>query len=112
MRPGTAGEGGWRRSLEPCRISTRTRRRALRRQSKLASSRVFIVIVNIARRAHDHNWELDPIVRSLLDTDFYKLLMLQFIWKHFPGTRAVFSLQNRTTSVRLGDIIDKHELRE
>jgi nicotinate phosphoribosyltransferase len=70
------------------------------------------VIVNIARRAHDHNWELDPIVRSLLDTDFYKLLMLQFIWKHFPGTRATFSLQNRTTSVRLGEIVDLHELRE
>jgi nicotinate phosphoribosyltransferase len=70
------------------------------------------VIVNVARRAHDHNWELDPIVRSLLDTDFYKLLMLQFIWKHFPQTRATFSLQNRTTSVRLGEIIELNELRE
>jgi nicotinate phosphoribosyltransferase len=69
------------------------------------------VIVNIARRAHDHNWELDPITRSLLDTDFYKLLMLQFVWKHFPTTRATFSLQNRTTSVRLADIIELHELR-
>ena len=70
------------------------------------------MIVNIARRAHDHNWELDPIVRSLLDTDFYKLLMLQFIWKHFPRTRATFALQNRTTSVRLGEIVNMHELRE
>ena len=70
------------------------------------------MIVNVARRAHDHNWELDPIVRSLLDTDFYKLLMLQFIWKHFPQTRATFSLQNRTTSVRLGEIIELNELRE
>jgi len=70
------------------------------------------VIVNVARRAHDHNWELDPIVRSLLDTDFYKLLMLQFIWKHFPQTRATFTLQNRTTSVRLGEILDLNELRE
>jgi nicotinate phosphoribosyltransferase len=69
------------------------------------------VIVNIARRAHDHNWELDPITRSLLDTDFYKLLMLQFIWKHFPKTRATFSLQNRTTSVRLAEIIEFPELR-
>ena len=42
------------------------------------------MIINFARRAHDHNWELDPITRSLLDTDFYKLLMLQFIWKNFP----------------------------
>ncbi len=70
------------------------------------------MIVNIARRAHDHNWELDPITRSLLDTDFYKLLMLQFIWKHFPQTRASFTLMNRTTSVRLGEIVDIHELRE
>lgn len=70
------------------------------------------MIVNIARRAHDHNWELDPITRSLLDTDFYKLLMLQFIWKHFSGTRATFALQNRTTAVRLGEIVDLGELRE
>jgi nicotinate phosphoribosyltransferase len=70
------------------------------------------VIINIARRAHDHNWELDPIVRSLLDTDFYKLLMLQFIRKHFPATRASFALQNRTTEVRLAGIIDLGELRE
>jgi nicotinate phosphoribosyltransferase len=70
------------------------------------------VIVNIARRAHDHNWELDPITRSLLDTDFYKLLMLQFIWKHFPRTRASFTLLNRSTQVRLGDLVEVEQLRE
>jgi nicotinate phosphoribosyltransferase len=70
------------------------------------------VIVNIARRAHDHNWELDPITRSLLDTDFYKLLMLQFIWKNFPTTQTSFTLLNRSTSIRLGDIIQVDELRE
>jgi nicotinate phosphoribosyltransferase len=70
------------------------------------------VIINLARRAHDHNWELDPIVRSLLDTDFYKLLMLQFIWKHFPRTRASFALQNRTTEVRLGEVVQLAELWE
>jgi nicotinate phosphoribosyltransferase len=70
------------------------------------------VIINLARRAHDHNWELDPITRSLLDTDFYKLLMLQFIWKRFPDTKASFSLINRSTDVRLADVIDPHELRE
>ena len=47
------------------------------------------MIINLARRAHDHNWELDPITRSLLDTDFYKLLMLQFIWKQFPNRQLV-----------------------
>jgi nicotinate phosphoribosyltransferase len=70
------------------------------------------VIVNLARRAHDHNWELDPITRSLLDTDFYKLLMLQFIWKHFHATRATFTLINRSVDVPLGAVIDINELRE
>jgi nicotinate phosphoribosyltransferase len=70
------------------------------------------VIINLARRAHNHNWELDPISRSLLDTDFYKLLMLQFIWKRFPSTKTSFSLFNRSTSVRLADLVDVNELRE
>ena len=70
------------------------------------------MIINLARRAHDHNWELDPITRSLLDTDFYKLLMLQFIWKHFPKTRATFSLANRSVGVPLGSIVDIDQLRE
>jgi nicotinate phosphoribosyltransferase len=34
---------------------------------------------DIARRVYDPSWKLDPIVRSLLDTDFYKFLMLQMI---------------------------------
>ena len=70
------------------------------------------MIVNIARRAHDHNWELDPITRSLLDTDFYKLLMLQFIWKNFPKTQTSFTLLNRTSAVRLGDLIGVEQLQE
>jgi nicotinate phosphoribosyltransferase len=69
------------------------------------------VIINLARRAHDHNWELDPITRSLLDTDFYKLLMLQFIWKHFPRTRTSFTLLNRSSEVPLGKIVSVDELR-
>jgi nicotinate phosphoribosyltransferase len=70
------------------------------------------VIINLARRAHNHNWALDPITRSLLDTDFYKLLMLQFIWKRFPQTTASFSLSNRSPELRLGELIDIGELRE
>lgn len=70
------------------------------------------MIINLARRAHNHNWNLDPITRSLLDTDFYKLLMLQFIWRHFPTTNASFSLINRSAQVRLGELIDVGELRE
>jgi nicotinate phosphoribosyltransferase len=70
------------------------------------------VIINFAERAHNHNWDLDPIIRSLLDTDFYKLLMLQFIWKHFPGTQTTFALENRTSSVALGCAIPARALVE
>lgn len=67
---------------------------------------------DIARRVYNHTWKLDPIVRSLLDTDFYKLLMLQMIWGLYPSVDATFSLINRTRSVRLADEIDIGELRE
>lgn len=70
------------------------------------------MIINLSRRAHDHNWEIDPITRSLLDTDFYKLLMLQFIWKCFPTTRVSFSFINRSTDLGLADHIDIGQLRE
>jgi nicotinate phosphoribosyltransferase len=59
--------------------------------------------VNFAERAHNHNWKLDPIVRSLLDTDFYKLLMLQFIWKNFPRVPVTSEVVNRTLRVRLAE---------
>jgi nicotinate phosphoribosyltransferase len=70
------------------------------------------VNVNFAERAHNHNWKLDPIVRSLLDTDFYKLLMLQFIWKNFPKIHVTSEVTNRTLSVRLGQVIAAGMLRE
>src|ERR1700684_3160556 len=56
------------------------------------------MIVNFAERAHNHNWELDPVTRSLLDTDFYKLLMLQFIWKHYRKTHVSFAVYNRSST--------------
>ena len=68
------------------------------------------MIIDFAERAHNHNWDLDPIVRSLLDTDFYKLLMLQFIWKHFPTTQVSFSVSNRSSSLRLADVIAREEV--
>lgn len=67
---------------------------------------------DIARRVYNHTWKLDPIVRSLLDTDFYKLLMLQMIWGMHPNVDATFSLINRATSVKLAEEIDEGELRE
>src|SRR5882724_10387529 len=68
------------------------------------------MIVNFAERAHNHNFELDPIVRSLLDTDFYKLLMLQFIWKHFRGVRVSFGLHNRNVKFQLAKMIAREEI--
>jgi len=68
--------------------------------------------VNFAERAHNHNWKLDPIVRSLLDTDFYKLLMLQFIWKNFPTVPVTSEVHNRTLRVRLAERISASALRD
>ncbi len=68
--------------------------------------------VNFAERAHNHNWKVDPIVRSLLDTDFYKLLMLQFIWKNFPATAVTSELVNRTVKVRLAERVGAEALIE
>ena len=70
-----------------------------------------MVFTDIATRTYNHNWRLDPIVRSLLDTDFYKLLMLQMIWRLYPDVAVTFQLINRSRSVRLADQIDEGELR-
>lgn len=67
--------------------------------------------MDFAKRAFDHSYHIDPIVRSLLDTDFYKLLMLQFIWKKYYHTRVSFAVTNRTKSVRLAEIIDIEDVR-
>ena len=67
--------------------------------------------VDLAKRAYDHSWRLDPIVRSLLDTDFYKLLMLQLIWRRFRDVPVTFSVINRSTTVHLAAEIEEGELR-
>ncbi|MTE00637.1 nicotinate phosphoribosyltransferase [Paracoccus sp. YIM 132242] len=69
-------------------------------------------MADIATRVYNHKWKIDPIVRSLIDTDFYKLLMCQSIFRNRPDTVVRFSLINRTKSIRLADLIDEGELRE
>jgi nicotinate phosphoribosyltransferase len=69
-------------------------------------------MVDIATRVWNHKWKIDPIVRSLIDTDFYKLLMCQSIFRNKPDTTVVFSLINRSKRVRLADLVDEGELRE
>src|SRR5881275_1152127 len=70
-----------------------------------------MAVTDIASRTYNHGWRLDPIVRSLLDTDFYKLLMLQMIREFYPETNTTFSVINRSKHVRLAEIIDEGELR-
>ena len=69
-------------------------------------------MVDIATRVYNHKWKIDPIVRSLIDTDFYKLLMCQSVFRNKPDTQVTFSLINRTTRIPLAELIDEGELRE
>jgi len=69
-------------------------------------------MVDIATRVWNHKWKIDPIVRSLIDTDFYKLLMCQSIFRNKPDTTVTFSLINRSKHVPLAKLIDEGELRE
>src|ERR1700719_2333823 len=70
-----------------------------------------MAVTDIASRTYNHGWRLDPIVRSLLDTDFYKLLMLQMIREIYPDQHITFSVINRSKQVRLAEVIDESELR-
>ncbi|WP_300514895.1 nicotinate phosphoribosyltransferase [Aliiroseovarius sp.] len=69
-------------------------------------------MVDIATRVYNHHWKIDPIVRSLIDTDFYKLLMCQSVFRNRADTQVTFSLINRTMSVPLARLIDEGALRE
>lgn len=67
---------------------------------------------DIATRVYNHKWKIDPIVRSLIDTDFYKLLMCQSVFRNKRDTQVTFSLINRSKKIRLAELIDEGELRE
>ena len=69
-------------------------------------------MVDIATRVYNHTWKIDPIVRSVIDTDFYKLLMAQTIFRRHRDVEVTFGIKNRTTRVRLAEIVDEGELRE
>src|ERR671912_1059902 len=69
-------------------------------------------MVDIASRVYNHTWKIDPIVRSVLDTDFYKLLMAQTIFRRHRDVAVTFGIHNRTPRVRLAEIVDVGELRE
>ncbi|WP_118138158.1 nicotinate phosphoribosyltransferase [Oceanicella sp. SM1341] len=69
-------------------------------------------MTDIATRVYNHNWKIDPIVRSLLDTDFYKLLMAQSIFRNHSDVRVRFSLINRSDKVPMARLVDESELRD
>ncbi len=69
-------------------------------------------MTDIATRVYNHTWKIDPIVRSVLDTDFYKLLMAQTIFRRYKDVQVTFGILNRSTSVKLAKLIDIGELKE
>lgn len=69
-------------------------------------------MIDFAARAWNLSRPMNPIVRSLLDTDFYKLLMMQFLWERYPNDIVKWKVTNRTKTIRLSDEIDIGELRE
>ena len=68
-------------------------------------------MTDIAKRVYDHAWRIDPIIRSVLDTDFYKLLMLQSVFRRHADVEVTFSLVNRSQDVPLAEVIDEDDLR-
>src|SRR3954462_737874 len=69
-------------------------------------------MADIATRVYNHTWKIDPIVRSVLDTDFYKLLMAQTIFRRHRNVQVTFGIHNPTPRIHLADIIDDGDLRE
>jgi nicotinate phosphoribosyltransferase len=57
-------------------------------------------------------WDKDaPMISSLMETDVYKILMLNYDFRYYTNTEATFSFINRT-DVDLLQYIDLGELRE
>jgi nicotinate phosphoribosyltransferase len=61
-------------------------------------------------RGCNHLLPSKRIVRSLLDTDFYKFLMLQMIWRFKAETHVTFAVLNRSPTIRLAETIADSDL--
>lgn len=68
-------------------------------------------MLDIAGQAFRQTQDNDPIIRSLLDTDFYKILMCQFVFRNKPQTNVRFQLLNRSQTIPLADLVDEAQLR-
>jgi len=56
----------------------------------------------------------DPVIQSLLDSDFYKFTMWQLLheFPRFGGAQVTYRFANRTKKVRLAEIVPIERLRE
>jgi nicotinate phosphoribosyltransferase len=52
-----------------------------------------------------------PIITSLLDLDFYKLTMGQFVYHRYADVPVKYAFNNRTRSVHLADFVSEDDLR-
>lgn len=68
--------------------------------------------MDFAKRAYDQSFHQDPVIRSLLDVDIYKLIMAQWIHANHPNVPVTFTVINRTKSLRVTNLVDEHSLRE
>lgn len=58
-------------------------------------------------------WKKDePVIRSLLETDVYKILMLCYIWVYYPYLRVEWGFKNRKVKVPLATFVPADQLRE
>lgn len=55
--------------------------------------------------------EINTVITSLLDLDFYKLSMGQVQWHNYRDVQVRLGFKNRTTKVRLGEAIDPANLK-
>lgn len=53
-----------------------------------------------------------PIIESLLDIDFYKFTMGNFIYQFYRNDEVTFGMKNRTTKIRIADHVNPQALKE
>jgi nicotinate phosphoribosyltransferase len=65
---------------------------------------------SLAKRAYDHQWNIDPIVRNLTDLDFYQLLMSQMLFYKHKDVEVTYRVILRN-NLRLHEIVNLKDLR-
>ncbi len=68
-------------------------------------------ISTLVRSVREASVNKEPIVRSLLDIDFYKFTMGFFIWHFYKEVTVKFSFINRHVRIPVAKIVDEQDLR-